>query len=99
MSSIKFLEEHDPKVKYPKAIKAAFAEMLKSEGKEAWRYDQPFATLSGVPLNFIQKLRSLPEFKEHVVETPRTHGGRAKFAWFVDKKIAAEMRAKLKVPL
>lgn len=99
MSTVKFLEEHDPKVKYPKAIRLAFADLIKAEGNEAWRYEQPLSTQSGVPLIYLQKLRGLPEFAAHIVETPRTHGKSAKFAWFVDKKVAAEMRNKLKVAL
>lgn len=99
MSAAKFLEEHDPKVKYPKAIKQAFAELLAKEGKEAWRYEQPLSTMAAVPLVYLQKLRSLPEFAPHIVETPRTHSRSPKFAWFVDKKVAAEMRNKLKEAL
>lgn len=97
VSKAKFLGDHDPKVKYPKAIQAAFAEMRKTDGHEAWRYEQPLSTLASVPLVFIQKLRE--QFAPHVVETPRTHSGRVKYAWFVDPKVATEMRNELKKSL
>lgn len=97
VSKAKFLGDHDPKVKYPKAINVALADLRKSEGHEAWRYEQPFSTLAGVPIVFVQKLRE--QFASHIVETPRTHSGRAKIAWFVDPKVAAEMRAELKKSL
>lgn len=99
MSTAKFLEEHDPKVKFPKAMKAALAELLKTEGKEAWRYEQPLSSLSGVPLIYMQKMRDRPEFMPFIVQTPRTQSKRPKFAWFVDKKVAEEMRNKLKEAL
>lgn len=99
MSKTKFLEEHDPKVKYPKALKQALVDLLKAEGKEAWRYEQPLSSLSAVPLVYLQKLRDLPEFAAHIVQTPRTHSKQPKFAWFVDKKVAAEMRDSLKAAL
>lgn len=99
MSAKAFLEEHDPKVKHPKAMRAALADLKKAEGKEAWRYETPLSTLAGVPLIYLQKLRGLTEFKDFVVETPRTSKTRSKFAWFVDKAVAAEMRAKLRAVL
>lgn len=99
MSAKKFLEENDPKVKHSVALTKAITELRKTEGGEAWCYEQRLSTFSGVPLIYIQKFRVLPEFKDHVVETPRQNKRQSKFAWFVDKKLAAEMRAKLKVTL
>lgn len=98
-AKLKFLEEHDPKVKWPMVLRKALDDLRKSEGEEAWRYDQQMSTLSGVPLVYLYKLRETPEFKPHVVETPRTNTARVKNAWFVSAKIAAEMRARLKVSL
>lgn len=99
MSAVKFLEEHDPKVKFPKLLKAALADLRKSEGHEAWRYEQPLSQMSGVALVYLQKLRTHPDFAKLVVETPRSHKRNPKFAWFVDAKVAAEMRARLKESL
>lgn len=80
-------------------MKAALAELLRAEGKEAWRYELPLSSLSGIPLVYLQKLRERPEFAPLIVQTPRTQSKRPKFAWFVDKKIAEEMRNKLKEAL
>lgn len=99
MSKQNFLAAHDPKVKYPAAIRKVFAELRKSEGADAWRYEQPLSQLSGVALVYIQKLRTSAEFAPHVVETPRTNGRNIKYGWFVDVKVAAEVRAQLKKSL
>lgn len=76
---------HDPNVTVPAKINAAFEQLRKTEGKEAWRYEGDFMKLARVSQTDLGRFRA--QYAANIVETK---GRNAKRAWFVDKTVAVQ---------
>lgn len=81
---------HDPNVKIPNKIRAAFAAMLKKDGPEAWEYEGDFRKIADISQTQLSEFRE--QFLDHIVVAPAAHGTSRKNCWIASAKAAAKFR-------
>lgn len=85
-----FRASHDRSVIVPNKIRAALAELEKSEGAEAWEYEAEFIRRAKLSQSDIGTFRD--QFTAHVVDTV---GNKGKRIWFAQAKVAKAARETL----
>lgn len=85
-----FRAAHDRSVIVPAKIRAALADLEKTEGAEGWEYEQEFMRRAKISSTDIGQYRD--DFAGHVVQTPGNNGKRV---WFALEKAAIAARKAL----
>lgn len=85
-----FRAAHDRSVIVPNKIRAALAELEKTEGSEGWEYEAEFIRRAKLSQSDIGAYRD--GFLAYVVETP---GNKGKRVWFATAKAAKTARETL----